>query len=232
VDNAGATRTDVTITGGTSNSFETWTCDTGDVVADSATDTVVLAGGQGIVTTGTGGPPDTVTIDADIDTGTGLEFVSNKIAIKAGTYIDVGAGGVSVDLTEVASYSGAATQVLQNATGTIQWVASSSVGATYSAGTYLDLSGTTFDVDLTEAANYSGADRQFFWHESGVINWETITGYASSFQVLCKKADNTWHLLSVVDVLKELTGYTLANAQSIGKDAADTPEWQDDTVCA
>jgi hypothetical protein len=85
---------------------------------------------------------------------------------------------------------------------------------------------------LTEIANYNGANKQFPWHEAGSIKWETITGYASSFQVLCKKADNTWHLLSVVDVLKELTGYTLANAQSIGKDAADTPEWQDDTVCA
>jgi hypothetical protein len=144
---------DITVVGGSSNSFETINCPAGtDPVADSATDTLNFAVG-GIQEISGDSATDTVTFTvnayqtvqedgSDLALRTKLNFATGltatddipnsrtnvNLALVEGTYIDVSGATISVDLTEVSGYSGAATQKLQNATGTIQWTADSGGG--------------------------------------------------------------------------------------------------------
>lgn len=90
VDNAGATRTDVTITGGTSNSFETIVTPSGTVVADSAVDTLTLANGPLITISGVAGT-DTITVGANFTVFRALVNDATDVAEGDATFLfDVG----------------------------------------------------------------------------------------------------------------------------------------------
>jgi hypothetical protein len=158
---------DITVVGGSSNSFETIDCPSGtDPVASSATDVLTFTDTGAIVITGDSGS-DTIdfnvqayaTIQEDasdlaqrfkLNFATGLTATDDagnartnvNLALVEGTYIDVSGATISVDLTEVSGYNGAATQKLQNATGTIQWTADSGGGGG-NAFTVIAVSGQT-----------------------------------------------------------------------------------------
>jgi hypothetical protein len=137
---------DITVVGGSSNSFETINCPAGtDPVATSATDILNLTATGIIVITGTSGT-DTINFEvlaygtvqedgsniaqrATLNFATGLTATDDagnsrtdvNLALVAGTYIDVSGATINVDLTEVSGYSGASNQILKNSTGTIEW---------------------------------------------------------------------------------------------------------------
>jgi len=57
------------------------------------------------------------------------------------------------------------------------------------------------------------------------------TGYSSTELRIPVKDGATWKWMSIVDLLKELTGWDSGDDQSIGHDSAGDPEWQDDSTC-
>jgi hypothetical protein len=207
--------------GGASNSFVTIAiAGQTDVVADSTTDTLTLVAGTGITLTTNAGT-DTITV-----TNSGASVAFGTIAVSGQSNVVADAANDTLTLN-----AGSNVTITTNAGADEITIAATDTNTTYSAGTYLDLAGTTFNVDLTEIADYDGTKNQFPWHRTGTIEWESITGYDATKIQLLGHDTGVWHLKTVAEWLALLPGYTLANAQSIGKDAADTPEWQDDDTC-
>ena len=64
------------------NLFQTVAADTSSAVADSTTDTVTLTGGNGVVTSANSGT-DTVTLDVDLASGSGLAFSSGGLTLAS-----------------------------------------------------------------------------------------------------------------------------------------------------
>ena len=73
-----------------------------------------------------------------------------------------------------------------------------------------------------------GDGANFHWFLRGRVGFST-----SEFRLLASEgnteSDIKW--LSIESALQELAGYVSGNNQSIGHDASDTPEWQDDGSC-
>lgn len=96
-----------------------------------------------------------------------------------------------------------------------------------------------------EIANYDSAKNMLIGHAAGdttkpvieyktVVDWlETLPDWSNSTPLVLISdggADgNEIRWATISEMLSLLTGYTLANEQSIGKDAGTGPEWQDDT---
>jgi hypothetical protein len=253
---------DITVVGGSSNSFETITTDvSGPIVADSATDTANFLGGDGIVTTATAGT-DTITWDADIDEDKGLEFVAAKIAAN------IGAGLVFDDLGAIAALSG---------NMQIGMVVNSISAATMDGSLYTVNPGTTADAVHLLKWNAGLSALEPMLDDSndelicigvnvrkteivataseplvvvGMLSGSIATAAEALNAVFIIPADDdrslpgfddtkvqlrghdastsAFKLETIAYWLKKLAAWTLGNDQSIGHDADDEPEWQDD----
>ena len=191
VADAGGGQVDVDVTGG------------GGGTTYTASTPLVISGGNDIsLQIGFGLNESAGEIVADI--GDGLEADANKFRVKAHTYIDVTADGVAVDLTEVASYSGAGDQYLRNNTGTLQWA--TLPDWSIAAGLYIDVSGQTIAVDLTEVPDYSSGLVQLLGHDASaqkfqiVAEWlKSIEGYLDDQQQYLKNDSGTIKWVTAIE---------------------------------
>lgn len=234
-----------------------------DIVADSATDTLTVVAGTGIVVTTNAG---TDTMTFAINTSTVAQNSFTTIAVSGQS--NVVADSPTDTLTLVA---GSNVTITTNAGSDSVTIASTDT--TYTAGAGMSLSGTKFIADPHDAshvglvdpttgddssaddaqigvlwheiANYDSAKNMLVGHAAGdttkpvveyktVVDWlETVPDWSNSTpQVLISDggADgNEVRWATISEMLSLLTGYTLEDEQSIGKDADTGPEWQDDT---
>jgi hypothetical protein len=131
---------EVTGGGGSTNSFETITTDSGDAVADSSTDTLEIHGGTGItvyvisedsIVIENTGPQYTflnVSITGASSVVLQADNAADTLIVNPGLYVDItGNAGTdemtfSVDLTEIPNHSAVTTsQVIHNNAGTHTW---------------------------------------------------------------------------------------------------------------
>lgn len=126
-----------------------------------------VIGHEGIVVDGSG-------VSVELATDPGLEFdaagAAGKLRAKAGTYIDVDSNGISVDLTEIAGYSGAsAFQIIKHESGTLGW-------GNYTAGTGISITDGTIECTVvdTDTTYTAGTDIDI---TAGVISY---TGRSAS----------------------------------------------------
>lgn len=105
-------------------------------------------------------------------------------------------------------------------------------GASYTAGDYIDIDGTDIDVDLTEEPAHDLGGCQLLIHLPGEAwKWITASGYDNTKNQLLGQMEGTWIFMEIADWLNLLAGRVGGNDQSIGHDANDATEWQDDVEC-
>jgi hypothetical protein len=182
------------------------------VVADSPTDTLTLVAGSNVTITTVEGT-DTITI-ASTDTDT---------TYTAGAGVNLGGIKFSADPNN-ASYVG----LVDPSTGDDSTADDAQIGILWH-----------------QIANYDSAKNMLIGHAAGdttkpvieyktVVDWlETLPDWSSTIPlVLISDGGNDGNEIrwaTISEMLSLLTGYTLANEQSIGKDSGTGPEWQDDT---
>lgn len=114
-----------------------------DVVADAIDDTLTLIAGSNVTIT-TSAAGDSITI-ASTDTNT---------TYSAGTYLDLSGTTFNVNLTEVADYSGSATQLLGHVTGTIAF--------------------DTVGDWLKTLPSYDASKKQILTNDAGTVEWNEV----------------------------------------------------------
>lgn len=198
-------------TGTSPNLWATVTGDSGTTTANSTTDSIQLAGGDGIDTS----------ISGDVVTITGEEATStNKGIASFGSDFSVSAGAVSMntlaiakggtgqtsavdafdaiaptttagDLIQMNSAAtenerlaiGAAGEVLTVNSGAtaVEWAAAGGGGTTYTAGDGLDLTGTAFSADLKSAGGLKIDSTELALDVHGLTDVGTTTFGATTF---------------------------------------------------
>jgi len=183
-----------------------------DVDADQVVDTLTLVAGANMTITATG---DTITLASS--------YVDTDTTYTAGAGINLGGIKFSADPND-ASHVG----LVDPTTGNDSTADDAQIGILWH-----------------EIANYDSAKNMLIGHAAGdttkpvieyktVVDWlETLPDWSSTIPlVLIGDGGNDGNEIrwaTISEMLSLLTGYTLANEQSIGKDAGTGPEWQDDT---
>jgi hypothetical protein len=183
-----------------------------DVDADQVVDTLTLVAGANMTISATG---DTITLASS--------YVDTDTTYTAGAGVNLSGTKFSADPND-ASHVG----LVDPTTGNDSTADDAQIGILWH-----------------EITNYDSAKNMLIGHAAGdttkpvieyktVVDWlETLPDWSSTIPlVLIGDGGNDGNEIrwaTISEMLSLLTGYTLANEQSIGKDSGTGPEWQDDT---